>query len=799
MRSLFLAIPLLLATSLACAQDDLGELTQKLADPSPEERERAATALGALGKRATPASAGLIRASADANFKVRCAATKALAELGSPPADKVLARLISLLSDKSAVVQAAAAQALARLKAGGAALDPLSQLLAHKRFRVRAAALAAISSAGENGEPALSAIESLAKSDPSKTVRERAGEAAKAIRAAVAQAEAAETFLGASFHNEAIGLVVTRAHTPLAMAYGLHTGENLVGIDQHQIKTRADLKAVLALYAAGEEIEFRILDWGSYGTEMPRFHTLTAEDWPGLAAQPVTAKPAEDTPRAWAALFAHTKRNADLVAIAAAVKAHLADVLPILVEGAFTPKFKLRGRAAKVLFSALGESAVPGLLALLESDTASDQSQAAQILGTIGPPATKALPRLEVIAKGRGYQVDAALVALCKIAGNTPQAWERIQAQIKNRSDLRWLEAAWAHLGKEHQEKLLEYPRKPEVRELAAKAARSAKNVELVPALFQRLKDEMGDDAAQAVMSALGICPEGDYLAPVLKDLFEILDGKATYSSNANTVIYTLAEIGEPALGPLLAAYANSKSKRFKRNSLSVFARLASKHEAALPPILAQFESEDPKLLKACGVGIGKCTSKKARAALVDVFKRSQPDLLLGVLWSLRTNAILGPEFEKEILAALAHSNQEVRKAATAACATLGFQSALEPLRAQWDALKGKEPSYALLGAVMALGPHRADLARYGQALAWEGSARFLAMRALSGFAAEAAKHLPKVVPLLSDKGSASRVEDFLVRIGEPAIKPLQAALKAAPEGEGRKAIAKALSRLQPK
>jgi len=795
MRSLFLVVPLLLASSNLASAQDLSELVEKLGDASPAEREGAASALGALGTRAAPACDALIRASTDANFKVRCASTKALAELGTPPLKKVLERLVELLSDKSAFVQVAAAEALAQLKVAGAAIQPLEKLLSHKRFRVRAAALVAISSAGAKGKPALATVQRLADSDPSKTVRERAARAAQQVLAALAEAEASKTFLGATFREEPVGLVVTKAVTPQAMRYGLRPGTNLVAIDQHRVQTRADLKAALSLYAPGEEIAFKIRSWGYKILESSTRHILSSKDWEGLASEPVLQKPSEDTPQAWAALFAQTERKAELVAIATALKPHLDEVLPTLVEGAFTPKGRLRP-ASEVLWSTLGESAVAGLLASLESEVAYEQSRASKLLGAVGPPAKDALPRLEEIARGRGYQTDSALAAYLKIAGTTPKAWALIQSEVATSDDLRWLEEAWPYLGQEHWEKLLRYPNKEEVRAKAAGVARSAKSVTLIPVLLQRLRSETGRKALEGLIDALRICPEGEHLPVVIESYLEILAGQGKHGSAAQVVVFAFPWLGKSGLKPLLEAYSKSESEGFKRNSLVIFSLLAQKHPEAVPPLLGHLESKDPKVLRCVGAGLGASTGEVARAAIKEVFKRNQPALLIPLLGELSKNAVLGPEFEAEILAALVHADSKTRAQAVSASANLGLQSAREPLRVQLDSLGEGESAWRLLEAFIALGPEAADLDRLGRAL--EGENPREAMRALCTLGAAAAKFVPKILVLLSNRLYADNAEDFLVRIGKHAIEQLEAALAKA-EGKPKEALARVLSKLPPK
>lgn len=811
MRSILLATPFIFASTFACAQEDLTSLTKQLADPSAEVRERAASALGALGRAALPARAALLRASADAHFKVRCASTQALARLEEPPAEDVLKRLVALLGDKSALVQAAAAEALAQLSTGDAALEPLTQLLAHRRWKVRAAALSALASAGAAAKSSLTKIEELATKDPSASVREAASAAAAQIRGADSGQERDQRFVGAEFRQGMLGLVVSNVQGRRALECGLVPGVALAQIDHHKITSRADLDRVLRRYAPRERVAIRVEGLTSQRTIR---HTLAASDWPHLSAEPVTAEPDQDTPEAWVALLGETKREADWAVIAERLRPHLELVLLELLSKTGSVMRGEISPAGLAVFRALGADAVPGLRSALKDPNTGLGVLAAVALAEIGAPARIAAPQLLELAQRSDHWGERALLPAARVCGPTPG----IKAVVAKRAAVRRVdpyllvsvreELGAEALGDEVLGALIQHERA----EVRVNTGRALKNAEkssranlatLTPAVLAALAKEDHAEARDELIGALSIAAGSEHAATTLPALVAALD-----SPTSRTAIDTLSEIGLPAVEPLAAVLESSDATPARRQGAArALARIAPRQSGALSPLLRLLRSENRDLHQQAGRGFGRAQGPGAEAGLKAIFELGNPSSVKTAIEGLVANPLMAERFETEILANLRSKDSEVQLAAAQAVGHFGLRAERETLRELWDAKPERSDlTSAILVALVALGPVPEDLDRYALALSWRGAAPGQALRGLWALGPAAVRVAPAVCGLIGgfDSYAAKQAEGVLVRIGPPALVALKAAVAAAKEASDPRlaaleaALAKLTSPAQP-
>lgn len=179
---LFLAALLLISPALA---QDAATFAKQLGDADAAKREAAATGLAKLGPESLPALDALLAATKDRAFKVRVAAIRALVAIGPKASEASHKRLLGLLQDKSAQVREEAAKAFPPLRLASKSLPQLASLFGDQKWRVRAAAIEAISSTGKAAEPLTEELLSLSTGDASPTVRRLAAAASKRLEAAL--------------------------------------------------------------------------------------------------------------------------------------------------------------------------------------------------------------------------------------------------------------------------------------------------------------------------------------------------------------------------------------------------------------------------------------------------------------------------------------------------------------------------------------------------------------------------------------------------------------------------------------
>ena len=781
----FLTLAVLASPRLVLAQEP-SEFTRKLQDPSPEVRAEAAASLAALGPKSRPATEALLEASKDRHYKVRAATALALGALGTPPADSVQARLVALLGDKSAEVQAASANSLAELGTTGEAITGLRALLGHKRWKVREASLRAIAVAGAAAEPLLSELDALVASDPSPSVRESAKAAAARVRSAIAPTDPAEErFLGATFRQGLLGLVVADLKGERGIEHGLRCGDRLAQIDHHEITSREDLERVLRRYAPGERIQIRVESLGGNHTSSL---TLAGGDWPRLGAKSLTDEPSEDTPEAWIALLGKTSREADCVSIASRLAPHLEGVLPRLLSKAWDSASEDLTPNGRVVFRSLGADAVPALIAQFKDPQVKGRVQAAVALALIGPPAKSAIPQLLKLAQQEDRWGERALVPLAQVCGPTPEVMVLVgKLRTAKRVDpyalveLRGILGREA-LGDEIFGALLQHERSSvrlgAARGLGRAARKGSSNfANLTPTLLAALKAEKNAEVRDEMIWALAISTGSEHASAALPVLLAAFDSPAF----AAVVIDSLAAIGEPAIQPLAAALAGPDSTRDLRfGAARALVKIARAQPGALAPLLSLLGTEDERLHEQIGEGLSQRQGPLAESGLRALFKLANPASTWTAIRGLAKNPVLGARFESEIVASLGSKNPEVQAAAADAVGGLGFRAGLAGLRKLWDAKPEKVyVLWAVLRALVALGPSPEDLERY--VLSLEGKAFAQGLRGLWSLGApvEAA---PALCALVGGSNTtwAEYAERVLLRVGPPASKALEAAVAGA-------------------
>jgi HEAT repeat protein len=161
--------------------DGMPVLRTALADTRAHVREQACAALGALGAKAAPAAADLLKGLDDKVARVRAAAAEALGKL--PPGKAVRARLSAALKDRDDQVRLNVADALWG-QSKGAERDKLVELAAgtlqSEKPQVRRRAAEVLGGFGEAAKEAVPALK-LALRDPHHAVREAAAAALRRI------------------------------------------------------------------------------------------------------------------------------------------------------------------------------------------------------------------------------------------------------------------------------------------------------------------------------------------------------------------------------------------------------------------------------------------------------------------------------------------------------------------------------------------------------------------------------------------------------------------------------------------
>ncbi|MFM7148831.1 MAG: HEAT repeat domain-containing protein [Gemmataceae bacterium] len=146
-------LALVLATPWLHAED-VSLLARKLTSSDNEERRRAATELGELGKEAKPALPALIQATKDQDRYVRRFVAQAIGAIG-PDAKDAVPALSDLLADEKPQVREAAVKALGKM--GPAAIPALNKAL-NGPSDIHEPAIVALAAAGPEGLPGLTKV-----------------------------------------------------------------------------------------------------------------------------------------------------------------------------------------------------------------------------------------------------------------------------------------------------------------------------------------------------------------------------------------------------------------------------------------------------------------------------------------------------------------------------------------------------------------------------------------------------------------------------------------------------------------
>lgn len=174
MRRLFVAAAVLVSAPLCIDAEErkpatITDLIAQLSSNDFHVRHQAARQLGNLGVAAREAAPALGKLLRDPIAEVRSGAAKALAQIGKPAVEE----LIAALKDRDAAVRIRAAQALAQAGPDDKeAVPALIAALADKQTEVRAAVVDALGEMGAEGKEAAPRLMRLFH-DPSPRVRER--------------------------------------------------------------------------------------------------------------------------------------------------------------------------------------------------------------------------------------------------------------------------------------------------------------------------------------------------------------------------------------------------------------------------------------------------------------------------------------------------------------------------------------------------------------------------------------------------------------------------------------------------
>ncbi|MBL4849194.1 MAG: HEAT repeat domain-containing protein [Planctomycetes bacterium] len=800
------------------------------APPEPEVQKRLVELLSDKGGAVQAAAAeSLVRVRACASavgplakllsnrqWKVRVSGLRALGTAGVA-GESALARIEGLgKNDPSASVRAQASASAKQIRAAiegkaKAAIEGKAKAEGAAKAKAEAAAKAKAEGAAKAKAEAAAKVKAgaAAKAKAEAAAKVKAGAAAKvkaeaAAKAGASPASGGKRFLGATFREGLRGLVVASV-TPGCAALGLDlaVGSPLVSIDDQPVRTLEDLERVLKGYAVGERIN---LDRFSMRSGDERQHTLSAADWVGLKAKPQTSKPKEDTGPGWARFVASSRREADWAAGIVALRPRIAEALPALIENSFNSASNLYP-FARVVFPGLGEAAVPGLLANLDSKDSRIRQYSVQLLGLVGPPASRAVEKLQALAADPDD--DHALLALCQIAGDTPEVrkllevWVKVSGGPRHRQyDLRRAAEILGRRG-DHAllAKLLTDPN-PEVRENVVEGIRRAgpKAAAVTPAILAQINVETSSSAYLDLHAALGVAAGSEHVAAVLPVLLRALPDERSHGAYGKAAMWALTEFGEPAIAPLAKVITTNTSWRARDKAAIALSILAEQHASTVAPLRKLLTEDDSDLLSCAGRGLGRSKTAEGKAALEELFTQGKSAAVKSALETLAKNSTLGPGFAAAIVKATESKDRSVRKAAVSACGALGLKGARPALRAQFDAVGRKEsdPAVTCLRALIAIGPSEADLPRYTLALGWGRKARSLALRGFYGLGPGALKAVAAIAPSLASytEEEAEDAERILLRLGTAAIAPLEAA-KAGQNASASRAIDRVVTKLK--
>ena len=397
-------------------------LAETLRELEDEIRDRAAVALRQLGDSALPTLLALLR---DPNWRVRRGAAWALGEKRDPAA---VPALVDALYDDDHLVSAEAAAALGQLRSA-AAIPWLKEAISHDNARVRQAAARAL---GWIGTPALADVLAILRrpgasdetrrlmvgalsfmSDPAAydALLETTHDASAEVRCAAV--EALENTGDPRTVKRLIECLSDTAQSRLSncrvcdaaarLLRSLGTGEALVALERWLHSSRPPRAAApLPRQPADRPAS------PAAASVLKRLETMTGRR---MSAEAVAA-PALDSPD-WAqrrdalralkdaapdvavpALIAALDDSENQVRIAAAQTLALfrtPEAVAALVQALNDQDYLVCDAVSEAL-KGVGQPAVPGLIALLESDNANARSAAVDILGTIRDP--QAVPAL---------------------------------------------------------------------------------------------------------------------------------------------------------------------------------------------------------------------------------------------------------------------------------------------------------------------------------------------------------------------------------------------------------------------